>query len=246
MKIKLARTLLSKKTNSNSILLGLTSFTLLLLLFWVNEMNILPVNTWLTANGHQVFHQQEYWRLFTTTLIHSDLSHLGGNALFFTGFSILLYNYFGWAVFPLLSLVIGAVINFISLKFYAPEMTLVGISGVIYFMASFWMTLFVLLERKESLPRRLIIVAGLSLIFFFPEVFDIKTSYLAHSLGFAFGIPLAGIVFLLNKKNFRQEEVWTVEMENDDLIYDEEEAYYMMLEKQNRCEKNPELCAHHG
>jgi rhomboid protease GluP len=179
-------------------------------------------------------------------LIHGDLSHLGGNALFFTGFSILLYNYFGWSIFPLLSLAVGALINFISLKIYPPEMTLVGISGVIYFMASFWMTLFVLLERKESLPRRFIVASGLSLIFFFPEVFDVKTSYLAHGLGFAFGVPLAAIVFLLNKKNYRSEEVWTVEMEHDDLIYNEEEAHLMALEKQNRCAEYPELCAHHG
>ncbi len=243
MKIKLVRTLLSKKTNSDSVLVGLFSFTFLLILFWVNEMNLLPLNNWMTANGEQVFHKNEYWRLFTSTLIHGDLTHLGANSLFFTGFSILLYNYFGWLIFPALSLFVGALINYISLKFYAPEVTLVGISGVIYFMASFWMTLFIFLERKESLPRRFIVVMGLSLIFFFPDVFDIKTSYLAHALGFCLGIPLAAIVFVLNKKNFRQEEIWAVEMDQDDLIYNEQEAYEMAHHKELQCE---ELCTHHG
>ena len=243
MKITLARTLLSKKTTSDSVLMGLFSFSFLLLLFWINEMNILPVNQWMTANGIQVFQKNEYWRLFTSTLIHGDLTHLGGNALFFTGFSILLYNYFGWLIFPGLSLLVGALINYISLKFYAPEVTLVGISGVIYFMASFWMTLFIFIERKESLPRRFIIVMGLSLIFFFPDVFNFQTSYLAHALGFGLGIPVAALVFFLNKKNFRQEEVWTVEMDQEDLIYNEEEAHRMELEKQQQCE---ELCSHHG
>jgi rhomboid protease GluP len=225
MKVKLAKTLLSKKTTNESVLLGLTSFIFLLLLFWANEMGFLPINDLMVASGVSVFQKHEYWRLFTSTLIHGDLTHLGHNALFFTGFSILLFNYFGWFVFPILSLLVGGLINFLTLKYYPPEVTLVGISGVIYFMASFWMTLFVLLERKESIGRRLMVVSGLSLIFFFPEVFDLRTSYMAHALGFFLGIPLAAIYFLVKKKFFRSEEIWAVEMEPQDLIYREEEFW---------------------
>jgi rhomboid protease GluP len=231
MKTKLIKTHLSNKTTKDSVFFGLASFMVLLILFWANEMQLLPINDWFVANGKKVFEKNEYWRLFTSTLIHGDLTHLGHNALFFTGFSILLHNYFGMAIFPQASLLVGGLINYIALKVYAPEVTLVGISGVIYFMASFWMTLFVLLERRETLIRRLIIVTGLSLIFFFPEVFDLQTSYLAHGLGFFFGIPLAALYFIWKKKDFRNAELWAVEMEMEDLVYDEAEAEYLFSQK---------------
>jgi len=202
MQLQLTKTLLSKKPSPQSILVGLVSYLILLLVFIIDNQN-------LSANGFLVYEKGEYWKAFTTSLMHGDFVHLGHNTLFFTTFAILLNFYFGFWVFPILSFIVGGVINLIALKIYDPQVYLVGISGVIYFMASFWMTMFVGLERHMSLYRRLMIVTGVSLILFFPEAFVKNVSYLAHGLGFGLGIILAMVYFWIKREEFRLHEVWT-------------------------------------
>ena len=201
MNMQLRKTLLSSKPNSTSVLIGLLSYLVLLLLFFIDNQN-------LTANGEQVFSHGEYWKAFTSQLMHGDFSHLGSNTIFFTAFAILLNHYFGFLVFPVLSFIVGGVINLIALKIYDPNITLVGISGVIYFMAAFWMTMFVAIERQMSLYRRLMIATGVSLILFFPEVFQKNVSYLAHGLGFGLGLILGVGYFYLRKEAIQSKEVW--------------------------------------
>lgn len=201
MNMRLQTTLLSGQPHSKSILTGLLSYLVLVLLFFMDNQN-------LTANGEQVFSQGQYWKAFTSQLMHGDFSHLGSNTIFFTAFAILLNHYFGFLIFPVLSFIVGGVINLIALKIYDPHITLVGISGVIYFMAAFWMTMFVAVERKMSLYRRLMTATGVSLILFFPEVFQKNVSYLAHGLGFALGLILAVGYFYLRKESIRAQEVW--------------------------------------
>jgi rhomboid protease GluP len=201
MNLRLHKTLLSTKPDPQSVLTGLLSYLVLVFLFFLDNQN-------LTANGDQVFAQGQYWKAFTSQLMHGDFSHLGGNTIFFTAFAILLNHYFGLWVFPILSLLVGGIINLIALKIYDPHITLVGISGVIYFMAAFWMTMFVLVERQLTLYRRLMIATGVSLILFFPEVFQKNVSYLAHGLGFGMGLILAVSYFLIRKQEIRSHEVW--------------------------------------
>jgi rhomboid protease GluP len=201
MNLQLHKTLLSTKPDPQSILIGLFSYLLLVVLFFMDDQN-------LTANGEQVFVHGQYWKAFTSQLMHGDFSHLGGNTIFFTAFAILLNHYFGFWVFPVLSLLVGGVINLIALKIYDPQVTLVGISGVIYFMAAFWMSMFVLVERQMSLYRRLMIATGVSLILFFPEVFQKNVSYLAHGLGFGMGLLLGVGTFMVRKQAIRSHEVW--------------------------------------
>jgi rhomboid protease GluP len=201
MEMLLTKTLLSKKPSPQSIFVGLLSFLILVIIFIMDNQN-------LSANGFQVYEKGEYWKAFTTTLMHGDFVHLGHNTLFFLIFSVLLNTYFGLWVFPILSFIVGGVINLIALKIYEPEIYLVGISGVIYFMAAFWMTMFVFLERHMSLYKRVMITTGVSLILFFPEVFVKNVSYLAHGLGFGLGIVLALIYFKVKKTELRSHEVW--------------------------------------
>jgi uncharacterized membrane protein len=108
----------------------------------------------------------------------------------------------------------GGVINFLTLASYPKEIYLVGISGVIYFMASFWMTNYVLIERKMKLNKRLIVAVGISLALFCPDLIhlDEKVSYLSHALGFILGIPIAIIWFYGHKKIVRDQEVWVETM----------------------------------
>lgn len=113
-------------------------------------------------------------------------------------------------MFPLVSFIMGGVINLLTLAYYPKETYLVGISGVIYFMASFWMTNYVLIERKMKLSKRLIIATGISLALFCPDIMhlDEKVSYLSHALGFILGIPTAFLWFKAHKTLVRNQEVW--------------------------------------
>lgn len=225
MQLQLTKTLLSKKLSPQSKLVGLVSYLVLLLVFILDNQN-------LSANGYLVFEKGEYWKAFTTTLMHADFVHLGHNTIFFLAFSVLLNSYFGFWIFPVLSFVVGGIINLIALKIYDPQIYLVGISGVIYFMAAFWMTMFVGLERQMSLYRRIMITTGVSLILFFPEVFVKNVSYLAHGLGFGMGIILGIIYFKLMREKLRSNELWIEKApENHEL-----EEYIANLDNENDSE----------
>jgi rhomboid protease GluP len=200
---KLTRTFLSKKPTDKNVFIGVFSFLVLLAIFLFSGRNFV-------ASGALVFDHGEWWRVFTTTLMHADLVHLGHNALFFIIFSVLLNTYFGWFIFPFMSFVMGGLINLLTLSFYEKNVTLVGISGVIYFMGAFWMTSYVLIERSMTLRRRLIIATGISLALFCPDLMHLEenVSYLCHALGFAIGIPTALLWFWSHKEEVRREEIW--------------------------------------
>lgn len=201
MERKLVKTYLSKRPSLESLILGGLGLITLLLFFTFNKNSF-------TANGFLVFEKKEYWRAFTTTLLHGDLNHLAHNAFFFTGLAALLHSYFGLWVFPVLSLIVGGLINLVTLSFYSPEIHLVGISGVIYFMASFWLTLYLLIERRQKISVRIIHAVAVPLIFLFPDSIQPQVSYMAHALGFAFGIPLGLIYYSINKNKIRSKDEW--------------------------------------
>lgn len=186
----------------------------------------------LSANGHQVFAKKEYWRLFTTTLLHADLVHLAHNAFFFAGLSALLFHYFGFWVFPALSVVAGGLINLVTLYYYPPEVTLVGVSGVVYFMASFWLTNYILIEKRQKLWIRFVHAIAVSLIFLFPEVFEVRTSYLAHGMGFLFGVPFGIVYYLIMRKKIRAQDEWieiyTEKDPMEDIILLDPSSYHLV------------------
>lgn len=199
MELKLNKTFLSRKPSPESTIIAIISLALLFLFFSFNQKTF-------SANGYLVFEKHEYWRAFTTTLLHADLNHLAHNAFFFTGLAALLHNYFGFWVFPVLSIIAGGIINIICLYFYPPQVFLVGVSGVIYFMASFWLVLYLLIERRQTIKVRLLNAFAVSLIFLFPEAFQPETSYLAHGLGFLIGLPAGLFYYLWNRQKIRAQD----------------------------------------
>ncbi|MFP5386547.1 MAG: rhomboid family intramembrane serine protease [Bacteriovoracia bacterium] len=224
MKLKLTKTFLSKRPRGKSFLVAFASLLILLLFFGEGREN-------LSANGYLVFQKKEYWKAFTTTFLHADLTHLAHNAFFFAGLAGLLHNYFGFLVFPVLSLIVGGLINLVALSIYPPEVHLVGVSGVIYFMASFWLTLYLLIERRQKLIVRVVHAIAVSLIFFFPQVFEQKTSYLAHGLGFLFGVPLGLLYYFLNRRKIRSFDEWTEinkDEEYEDTIELDASSYHLV------------------
>jgi rhomboid protease GluP len=215
MDAKLEKTLLSRPPQKGSFRTALLGLSLLMLVFVLDQQSRLGLPESISATRQQVFGQQQYWRAFTTALLHADLGHLAANSLFFTGLAYLLNGYFGAWAFPVLSLVAGGLINLIVLSIYPEGVTLVGISGVVYFMASFWLTLYCFIQRGVSPGRRLVNAVALSLMLLFPALFEPRVSYLSHAVGFALGIPFGALFFGLRKRGIRAQETWT-EPQNDE------------------------------
>lgn len=217
MKLKLAKTLLSIKPSPTHYL-----FTLLILSVLVSIF-ILPLAQIWSANGHEVFEKREYWRAFTTTFIHADMNHLVMNAVFFTGLTLLYTTYFGWMFYPVATFLSGGIINMLVLSFYPPQVSLVGISGVIYFMAALWLTFYIMVEKRISLGRRLINSVAIGLIFLFPQTVEKNVSYSAHAIGFVLGIPTGISYYLVNKTKIRSYDVWVEVPEDEEIVEFEDE-----------------------
>jgi rhomboid protease GluP len=209
--IIIRETFLSRKPARSSSLAALAAIVSIFVpsvIFWDNKWNLAQ---WLPASGETVIHQHQYWRLLTGILVHSDFKHFLSNAVPLAFFGSLLYGYFGLGIFPLLMLALGCLIHLVSIITYPPEATLVGASGVVYCMAGFWLTLFVLIERRYSIANRLMRSIGFFLVVFVPSAFDPSVSYRAHAIGFAAGIFAAIIYFVGNRKRIRQAEAYELE-----------------------------------
>jgi rhomboid protease GluP len=208
MKAKLTRTLLSMKPENGSALTSLLSLFVLSVIFVLYQENDFGFADHLTANAVLVFGHHQYWRLFTAPLLHADLEHLTSNALFFAGLAYLLNGYFGFWIFPLTSFLIGGLINLIVLQVYSPEVFVLGASGIVYFMATFWLTLYFGIERGISKIRRLMNTTAFVTVLLIPEAFQERVSYLSHAVGFGLGIIVGILYFFARRKKIRSYEIW--------------------------------------
>jgi rhomboid protease GluP len=205
--VLIKETHLSKKPAEGSALVAAASLLVLggfSLLFWSDTAgcaSLLPVN------GEAILKDKEYWRLFTSIFVHSDLKHLLSNALGIAFLSYLLFGYFGYKVYPILILIMGAVVTFLSVITYPPQVYLIGASGVVYLMAGFWIMLYICLERRFSLAMRFIRAIGFSLIVLIPTEYNPTTSYRTHFIGLGVGVIVATVYFLANKTRFRELEI---------------------------------------
>jgi rhomboid protease GluP len=205
--VKLRKTLLSKALSAWSypwVAGTLLIFLVLSSFLWGQK----PFADFLTANREQIFQKHEYYRLFTTIGMHADIRHFLSNAIFFWIFSFLLHSYFGKLWFPFFSLFFGAIVNALTLALYPPNVTLLGASGVVYFMAGAWATLFFFIERKSHWMKRLMAAIGVSLVLFFPSSYEPEVSYLCHAIGFAVGVLVAFIYFKVERDQIRKAEYW--------------------------------------
>jgi rhomboid protease GluP len=205
---RLEKTLLSEAPRRGAGLASLCGLALLLLAFAADQQGLFNDQDLLSATREQVFGRHEYWRAFTAQLLHADLGHLLDNAVFFAGLSYLLYGYFGAWAFPGLSFLAGGLANLATLWLYPERSGIVGASGVVYFMAAFWLTLYFFIQRDLSPWRRGLNALGLSLALLFPELWDERVSYLAHAIGYALGV-VAGIGYFSSQKEvIRSRERW--------------------------------------
>ena len=169
---------------------------------WFHMADLMP------ATYQSVFTQHEYWRLWTTIFAHADLGHIISNSFLFFILGYFLYGYFGAKLFPLAALLGGGLANAFVLPSYEPEMTLIGASGVVYWMGGAWLILYFFLSRQKNLSHRILRTLGVGILLFMPaETFEPSVSYRTHFAGFVIGV-LSGLFFYWrHRRKFLSAEV---------------------------------------
>lgn len=189
--------------------LFITMFMILVLLgtSFVYLQNIYGASSWMAVSQDAIFKRHEYWRLWTALFAHGDLPHIFSNLFLFIPFSYYLSGYFGFSFFPLAGFALGGLTNFIVIQSLPPQVSLLGASGVVYWMGGAWMTLAYLVDRREKNGKRLIRSIGISMILFLPESYKSEVSYSSHFIGFGLGMISAMIMYYIHRKQYLAAEV---------------------------------------
>lgn len=197
---------------------GAMTFLLSLILFVMGSMALsgaFQLDQLLPASAGRIFQNHEYWRLWSALFMHADAGHLFGNVFLLLPFSYLLTAYYGALLFPVLGILMGGVVNFFVVRSLPAQVSLIGISGVVYWVAAAWLTLFVLVDTRKSLRRRFAIATVTSIVLLFPETYKQETSYYSHFLGYILGV-ISGIIFYLAKrKKILSKEVRLIVLEEE-------------------------------
>jgi rhomboid protease GluP len=212
---RLIKTMLSRKPQADSFLVA----AFLVLLVTVVTLYDWRTGSDLAASKEAVFGQHEYWRLFTAVLTHSDLAHLLSNLYMLFIFGFFVYGYFGIGVMPAAALMAAVAVNGMAVLTYAPQISLLGASGLVYILGGFWLTLYFFIQRQYTLPSRLLRVTGIALMVFFPTTFAATTSYRTHAIGFAAGLLMGAGYFFLKRARIRSFEVYKTTV-IEDTIYE--------------------------
>lgn len=183
------------------------------LLAWRNGASLLPI---LAATSEAVLERREYWRLLTAIAVHADVLHVLSNAIYLAFFTYLLFGYFGVWVFPALSLAMAALTNYFSLLTYSRSVALVGASGLVYWMAGFWLSMYLLVERSVGPGKRVLRAVCLALLVLVPTTLQANVSYRTHAIGLALGAVSALAYFQRNRRSIRMAEAMEEEEPFDD------------------------------
>lgn len=213
---RVRETLLSRKPREWSLEIAVLSLCVILgasLLAWRDGAALLPT---LAATPDGVFARHEYWRLLTAVAVHGSVMHVLGNVFLLTFFTYLLFGYFGFWVFPVLSLVMAGSINAIALLTYPAGVSLLGASGLVYWMAGFWLSMYLLVERSVRPGTRVLRVVCLGLLVLLPTTFQANVSYRSHAIGLGLGVVSAFLYFQRNRASIRAAEVLEMEDPFDD------------------------------
>ena len=216
---RVRETLLYRKPREYSRDVAVISVLMILwitLLAWQNSEALLPTFA-ATSNG--VLGNQEYWRLLTSVAVHADFGHFLSNIIFVAIFSYLLFGYYGIWVYPVLGVALAGLTNYLSLLTYPVGTSLIGASGLVYWMAGFWLSMYLMVERSLGIGKRSIRAVGVALIVLFPSTFQENVSYRTHAIGFGLGVVSAFAYFQRNRHSIRAAEVIEVE---DPIDYSEQ------------------------
>ncbi len=162
----------------------------------------------LVATPELVFGHHEWWRAFTTLFVHSDPEHFFANSLMFGVLAYLLNGYFGPFLFPFMALLFGGLTNLVILPTYSSYTSLVGASGVVYWMSGFWLVMYFGLDRRYSVADRGVRCLGFALATLFPSTIKPEVSYRTHAAGFVLGVCFGLVYFFLTKAKYRKAEAY--------------------------------------
>jgi membrane associated rhomboid family serine protease len=190
---------LQQKPRLSSLNPALFFFVLFLLLsfvYWTYDVRDL-----MWASRDSVFVHKEYWRVLSSLFIHANPLHLMDNSLLFLIFGYFLFHFYRTLVFPVASFVVGILTTLTSIHFHEPQIHLLGASGMIYGMVAMWIVFYVKYDIRFSIPKRFLRASGFSLVLLFPTSFHMEIDYLAHAIGFGYGL-IAGVLLIpfLNKR----------------------------------------------
>lgn len=158
------------------------------------------------ASADLVYGKGEAWRAWTTLLVHANPGHLLGNLILFAPFAYALTSAFSPLFFPFAGFAIGGALNLAVLKTMPPATTLIGVSGVVYWMGAAWITLAFLIDRRERATIRLVKALGVSMLLFLPQTYRPEVSYLTHLLGYLAGVGSALVYYAFHRSTFRRAE----------------------------------------
>lgn len=186
------------------------------LLYWNGTWG---ADHWMAATRAAVYEKHEFWRAWTTLLVHADPRHLVSNTLLFFVLGSFVFGYFGWLAFPVLAFLTGGFTNLYVLTTMHAETELIGASGIVFWMGGFWLILYFLIDRRLGLIQRALRSIGVGLVLFMPaEAFDPGISYLSHLVGFLSGIFFGLIFYRFNREKIRRAEVREVVFEIDEEV----------------------------
>lgn len=199
---------LTRKPHESASLITLISTLIVILGSLVYWDNFLDLADLMPASHESIFVKHEYWRAWSTLFVHADQKHLLGNLFLFFIFGYFLSGYFSLVVFPVAAIVMGGLANLMVVWGMPSFSTLIGISGVVFWMGGAWLILYFLIDHRKTIWQRLIRSVGVALVLFMPsETFDPSISYKTHLIGFALGILFGVLYYIFNFKLFRSAEV---------------------------------------
>lgn len=213
-------TWLSRSISSTASLVSALATLVLALGSLIYSRNWQGLSPLMDAARAQVFEHGEIWRLWTTLFAHADEKHLLSNAFLFFILGIFLRGHFGASVFPLMAFLWGGVINAFALWTMSGQASLIGASGVVFWMGGVWLSLYFLLDRRRTLVQRTLRAVGVGLLLFMPaEAFDPSISYRTHLIGFLLGLVWGTLVYLWRRQEFLAAELIDAEIDDDYLEF---------------------------
>ncbi|MCB9026869.1 MAG: rhomboid family intramembrane serine protease [Bdellovibrionaceae bacterium] len=213
-RLYLVGTLFSKRPHAHSFLI---SFSMVSLCFVVSSVAWKNKN-WmeaLSASRYSVFEELKIWQLLTTIFIHADGLHVLSNSFMLFIFGYFVFGYFGGKVFPLYSLIGAGLTNAFALWTYPPHVKLVGASGWVYFLAGYWLCMYLFIERQRTLWARTLRIFGVGLVVLFPSSFEMQVSYRVHGIGLFLGILMGFVYYYIHRKQFINYEKYSLETDSE-------------------------------
>ena len=218
---KLVRNFLSRKSvKTNALLWSVVTLGICLFmshLYWNHS-----IGEFLNANPKNVFELKEYWRLFTSSFIHGDLSHFLSNSLMLALMGYFVNYHYGTWTFPLSGFIAGIFINLIVIWDYPPNVSLVGASGVVHYLWGFWLATYICIQKHIPLTRRFMKAVAVGIFVLAPTEFKPQVSYYAHGVGLVLGIGAGFTYYIWNRKMIHAQEVWKdiIERVDPELAYE--------------------------